>query len=153
MGPIHFSRFVLRVAKFKAQTFPKRIRPLIKPLLKNSFPQLSKALGHERVQFTLVGLFSGSQLQQTFPELILEPKEERKTFYKSNLFFLFLFLLLHGSLKKHKVEKVTQSTCWTPLTTSTTSPTSTTSTASTTSTRSNYYKYYKYYTYYTDHNY
>ena len=61
-GPIHFSRFVLRahncsklfqswswrqekkekpftqaIAKFKAQTFPKRIRPLIKPLLKNSF--------------------------------------------------------------------------------------------------------------------
>ena len=61
-GPIHFSRFVLRghncsklfqswswsqekkekpftkaIPKFKAQTFPKRIRPLIKPLLKNSF--------------------------------------------------------------------------------------------------------------------
>ena len=61
-GPIHFSRFVLgahdcsklfqnwpcsqekkekpftkAIAKFKAQTFPKRIRPLIKPLLKNSF--------------------------------------------------------------------------------------------------------------------
>jgi len=25
-----------------------------------------------------------SQLQQTFPELILEPREERKAFYKSN---------------------------------------------------------------------
>ena len=60
-GPIHFSRFVLRVhncsnffqswswsqekkgrlvpkeiAKFKVQTFPKRIRPPIKPLLKNN---------------------------------------------------------------------------------------------------------------------
>ena len=61
-GPVHFSRFVLRfhscsklfqswswsqekkekpftkaIEKFKVQAFPKRIRPLIKPLLKNSF--------------------------------------------------------------------------------------------------------------------
>ena len=61
-GPVHSSRFVLKVhncskllqswswsqekqetpftkafEKFKAQAFPKRIRPLIKPLLKNSF--------------------------------------------------------------------------------------------------------------------
>ena len=108
-GPIHFSRFVLRVhncselfqswswsqekkgrpfpqatAKFKVQTFPKRIRLLIKPLLNNIFPQISKALGHERAQFTLVGLFSGSQLQRTFPELIMEPREERKTLYKNH---------------------------------------------------------------------
>jgi len=33
----------------------------------------------------------GSQLQQFFPELILEPKEERNVFYKSNVFFLFFF--------------------------------------------------------------
>ena len=61
-GPVHFTRFVPRVhncsrlfqnwswsqekkentftkaiEKFNAQTFPKRIRPLIKPLVKNSF--------------------------------------------------------------------------------------------------------------------
>ena len=61
-GPVHFSRFALRVhncsnifqslswsqkkrekpvtkaiAKFKAQAFPKRIRSLVKPLIKNSF--------------------------------------------------------------------------------------------------------------------
>jgi ABC-type multidrug transport system permease subunit len=34
----------------------------------------------------------GSQLQQIFPEVILEPREERNTFYKGNIVFLFLFL-------------------------------------------------------------
>ena len=46
--------------------------------------QFFQALGHERAQFTSVGCSQGSQLQQTFPELILEPREERNTFYRSN---------------------------------------------------------------------
>ena len=106
-GPIHFSRFVLRVhncsklfqswswsqekkrpfpqaiAKFKVQTFPKRIRPLIKPLLKTVFPQISKALGHERVQFTLVGLFSGFTIAANFSRADPGAKR-RKAFYTSN---------------------------------------------------------------------
>jgi len=40
-----------------------------------------KALGHERVQFTLVGLFSGFTIAAFFPELI---REDRKAFYESN---------------------------------------------------------------------
>ena len=69
-GPIHFSRFVLRVhscsklfqnwpwsqekkgrpfpqaiAKFKVQIFPKRIGLLIKPLLKNSFSKHFQSTG------------------------------------------------------------------------------------------------------------
>ena len=35
-----------------------RSRSLIKPLLKNSFPQFSKALDQERLHFTLAGLFA-----------------------------------------------------------------------------------------------
>ena len=40
----------------------------------------------------------GSQLQQIFPEVILEPREERNTFYKGNIVFLFLFLFFCSSL-------------------------------------------------------
>ena len=75
------------IAKFQSQTFPTRIRPLIKPLLKNNFSTHFQGTGPWEGPITLVGLFLGftiSQLQQTFPELILEQRKERKAFYKSN---------------------------------------------------------------------
>ena len=56
---------------------PKESDRLLNPYWRTVFPQISKALGHERVQFTLVVCSHGSQLQLTFPELILEPREER----------------------------------------------------------------------------
>ena len=53
-------------------------RLFISPYSRTVFPQIPKALGHERVQFTLVGLFSGFRIAASFfPELILEPREER----------------------------------------------------------------------------
>ena len=53
-------------------------RLFINPYSRTVFPQIPKALGHERVQFTLVGLFSGFRIAASFfPELILEPREER----------------------------------------------------------------------------
>ena len=61
-------------------------------------------------------------MQQTFPEVILEPRE-KKAFCKSNPFFLFLFFLSLSlsfsfsfyTFNKHiDVEKVTQSTCCEP---------------------------------------
>ena len=175
-GPIHFSRFVLKVhncsklfqswswsqekkgmpfpktiAKFKVQAFPKRIRSLINPLLKTYFPQISKALGHERVQFTVVGLFSGLTIAAIFSRV--DPgarRRKKRPFSKATFSFsvfvsvsislsLFLFLSFPFSFsfsfsfsyytfsQKLKVEKVTQSRCWTPFTTSTTYTTSTTS--------------------------
>jgi len=68
----------------KSKPFPQESDRLLNPYLKTVFPQISKALGHERAQFTLVVCSHGSQLQQTFPELILEPREERNAFYKRN---------------------------------------------------------------------
>ena len=63
----------------------KDIRSLIKPLLKNSFSTHFQGTGpwEGPVHFSRFVL-RVSQLQQTFPELILEPREERKAFYKSN---------------------------------------------------------------------
>jgi hypothetical protein len=45
---------------------PKESDRLLKPYLRTVFPQISKALGHERVQFTLVGLFSGFTVAANF---------------------------------------------------------------------------------------
>ena len=50
--------------KYSLSPCPKRIRPLIKPFLIKE--QISKAPGHERVQFTLVGLFSGFTIAAIF---------------------------------------------------------------------------------------
>ena len=98
-GPIHFSRFVLKVhncsklfqswswsqekkekpftkaiAKFKAQTFPKKIRS-----------QISKALGHERVQFTLVGLFAGFANAANFSKADPGAKRRKKSLLQKQL--------------------------------------------------------------------
>ena len=71
----------------------KRIRPLIKPLLKNSFSTNFQGTWpwEGPIHFSRFVL-SVHICSKLFPELILEPREERKTFYKSNLFFLFFFL-------------------------------------------------------------
>ena len=108
-------------------------------------PPLGRPLANPGYHFTAFKVFNieGSQLtwlsfysncSMFFPDLILEPKSARNTFYKFlalslslslsslslslSLFpFLFFFLfLLHFEFKKLKVEKVMQSTCWTPLT-------------------------------------
>ena len=49
---------------------PKESDRLLNPykiIKEQFFPQISKALGHERVQFTLVGLFSGFTIAANFP--------------------------------------------------------------------------------------
>ena len=116
-GPIHFN-FVLRVhncsiffqswawsqekkgrpfpnaiAKFKAEAFPKRIRPLIKPLLKNRFSRKFQGTGpwDGPVHFNRFVL-----RVHNCPELILEPQESN-AFYK-NMFFLSISLSLFLSL-------------------------------------------------------
>ena len=73
--------------------FPKRsVNLLSNPYERTIFPQMSKTLDHERLQFTWVGLLPRFGITAFFPKVILEPREERKTFYKSSLLFLFLFL-------------------------------------------------------------
>ena len=42
----------------KSKPFPRESDRLLNPYKRTVLPQISKALGHERVQFTLVGLFS-----------------------------------------------------------------------------------------------
>ena len=63
----------------------KKKQKLIKPLLKNSFPQISKALGHERVQFTLVGLFSGFTIAANFSRADPGAKRRKKTLFQKQL--------------------------------------------------------------------
>ena len=105
-GPIHFSRLVLRVhncsklfqswswsqekkgllhkqlPNSKSKPFPKESDRLRNPW-KTVFPQISKALGHERVQFTLVGLFAGFTIAANFSRADPGAKR-RKAFYTSN---------------------------------------------------------------------
>ena len=112
----------------------KRIRPLIKPLLKNSFSTNFQGTGPWGVQFTLVDLFSGFTIAANiiFLFLFLFPSSSSLSISLSPFLFLsipFSFSLSFSDYtfnKQHKVEKVTQSICWTPLTTSATSTTSTT---------------------------
>ena len=63
----------------------KNIRPLIKPLLKNSFSHISKALGHERVQFTLVGLFSSFTIAANFSRADPGAKRRKKSLLQKQL--------------------------------------------------------------------
>ena len=108
-GPVHFSRFVLRVhicsklfqswswsqekteqpftktiEKFKVQAFPKRIRPLIKPLLKNSFSANFKGTGPWEGPIHFSRLFSGFTFAANFSR-----SHPGATLYKSNRFFMF----------------------------------------------------------------
>ena len=46
--------------------FPKESNCSLNPYLKTVFRQSSKALGHERVRFTLLGLFSGFRIAAFF---------------------------------------------------------------------------------------
>ena len=120
-GPVHFTGFVPRVhncsklfqswswsqgkkehtftkaiEKFNAQTFPKRIRPLIKPLVKNSFSTHFQGTGpwEGPVHFTrfVPRVHKRSIFFRADPEA---KSEERNTFY---MFFLFIFLFLFLSI-------------------------------------------------------
>ena len=58
--------FTNAIAKFKAQTFPKRTRLLIKSLFKNSFSTNFQGTGPWEIRFTLVSLFSGVTIAANF---------------------------------------------------------------------------------------
>ena len=49
------------------------------------FPQISKALGHERVQFTLVGLFSGFTIAANFSRADPEVKRRKVGLFQKQL--------------------------------------------------------------------
>ena len=72
--------FPKAIAKFKCQAFPKGADPL----LKNSFPQFSKALDQERLHFTLAGLFSGFTIAASCARAAPGSPEEEQAFPKSN---------------------------------------------------------------------
>jgi len=55
---------------------PKESDRLLNPYWRTVFPQISKALGHERVQFTLVGLFSGFTIAANFSRA--DPGDKRR---------------------------------------------------------------------------
>jgi len=46
--------------------FPKESDRLLDPYERTVFPQISKTLGHETAQFSLVGLFSGFTIAANF---------------------------------------------------------------------------------------
>ena len=123
---------------------PKRIIPLIKTIIKEqSFRIFPNTLGHERVHFTLEGLFSrftraanfskadpGSKRRKKMketpftkamekfqgPEEVLLPPLSLSLFFF--LSFPFWFSFSYYDLNKTiRVEKAMQSACWTPLTT------------------------------------
>ena len=85
------SLFQKQLQSSKRKPFPKVSDRLLNNDSRTVFQQISKALGHERAQFALVGLFSGFRIAAFFPELILEPREGRKTYTH---FFLFLLIFL-----------------------------------------------------------
>ena len=126
-GPIHFSRFVLRiqncsklfqswswsqekkgrpfpqaVAKFKVQTFPKTIRPLIKPLLKNSFSTNFQGTGPWEVPIHFSRFVRRvHNCSKLFQSWSWSQEKKEKPFTKAtcsfsslSLLFLFLFLFL-----------------------------------------------------------
>ena len=62
---------------------PKESDRLLNPYWRTVFPQISKALGHERVQFTLVGLFARFTIAANFSRADPGAKR-RKAFYTSN---------------------------------------------------------------------
>jgi len=101
-APFHFSRFVCWVhycsklchpeekqafskSNYQIQTpsLSQRSQSLIKPLLKNSFPQFSKALDHERVHFTLVGLFAGLTIAASCARAASGSPKEKQAFPKA----------------------------------------------------------------------
>ena len=122
-GPIHFSRFVLSVhncgklfqswswsqekkglfhnqlPNSKSKPFPKESDRLLNPYWRTVFPQISKALGHERVQFTLVGLFSGFTIAANFSRADPGAKKRKNSLLqKQPVLSLSLFLSLSLSL-------------------------------------------------------
>ena len=98
--------FPKAITKFKVQAFPKRIRSLVKPALKNSFSTNVQGTDHERAQFTLLGLLPRfgiiySKLSGGDPGAKRRQKSPlyfTKATFSSSFLFLFLFLFLSLSL-------------------------------------------------------
>ena len=61
---------------------------------KTVFPQISKALGHEKAQFTLVGLSSGFTVAANFSGADPGAKRRKKRLLQKQPVFLFLFSFL-----------------------------------------------------------
>ena len=103
-GPVHFTGFVPRVhncsklfqswswsqgkkehtftkaiEKFNAQTFPKRIRPLIKPLVKNSFSTHFQGTGPWEGPVHFTRFVPRVHKRSIFSELILKPRVKKET--------------------------------------------------------------------------
>ena len=62
----------------------QRSRSLIKPLLKNSFPQFSKAMDQERPHFTLAGLFAGFTIAASCARAAPGSPKGKQAFSKCN---------------------------------------------------------------------
>ena len=60
----------------KPKPFPKESGRSLNPYWRRVFPHISKALGHERVQFTLVGMSSGFTIAANFSRA--DPVAKRK---------------------------------------------------------------------------
>ena len=62
----------------------RRSRSLIKPLLKNSFPQFSKAMDQERPHFTLAGFFAGFTIAASCARAAPGSPKGKQAFSKCN---------------------------------------------------------------------
>ena len=70
--------------QIQTASLSQKNQSLIKPLLKNSFPQFSKALDQERLHFTLVGLFAGFTIAASCARAAPGSPEEKQAFSKGN---------------------------------------------------------------------
>ena len=88
----------------KPKPFPKESGRSLNPYWRRVFPHISKALGHERVQFTLVGMSSGFTIAANFSRADPVAKRKQKNLlqkqpvislsFSLSLFFSFLFVFL-----------------------------------------------------------
>jgi hypothetical protein len=69
----------------KSKPFPPESGRLLNPYQKKVFPQISKALGRERVQLTLVGLFSGFTIAANFSRADPGAKRRKKNLLQKQL--------------------------------------------------------------------
>ena len=80
-----------KIAKFKLQAFPKGANPLLNPYERTASPQFSKALGQERLHFTLVGLFAGLTIAASCARAAPGSPEGKQAFSKIAKFKLQAF--------------------------------------------------------------
>ena len=78
--------FLKKYCLFHFVSLSQKKQTAYKTLIKEQFfPQISEALGHERVQFTLVGLFSGLTIAAKFSRA--DPGAKRRKKYFTCFFF------------------------------------------------------------------